>query len=134
MSTPTFCFYSFNEIYFLIFIYVIPHHYQCYCHCHHHPIFFTSLLSASPPASFTAIVITTNNIMIPYHHHNQVIVIIIVIKALILYPFFFNVFVGVFSPHTQLIVLFGEPSPQGFVLIPECESSGFSPQAKGFTL
>ena len=28
--------------------------------------------------------------------------------------------VGVFSPHTRLIVLFGEPSPQGFVLVPEC--------------
>ena len=30
------------------------------------------------------------------------------------------VYVGVFFPHTQLIVLFEEPSPQGFVLVLDC--------------
>ena len=39
---------------------------------------------------------------------------------------------GVFSPHTRLIVLFGEPNPQGFVLVPECRNLGWTDlQAKG---
>ena len=39
---------------------------------------------------------------------------------------------GVFSPHTRLIVLFGEPNPQGFVLVPECRNLGWTDlRAKG---
>ena len=102
MSTLTFFFIHFIKFICssLSMLYTI--YYQCYCHCHHHPIFLTSILSPSLPPSFNAIVVTTtttNNIIIPYHHHNQVIVITVVIKALILYPLFMSL-----KNHNTLII------------------------------